>query len=175
MTIPSLFLSVAVLLVLSQYAAADVHINLTPSDMAAICTKSLDKDFCLNFLKTTPGITTTDLKGACLMTLEAARAEAGVTEKLISTLVGQTSDPKTKEGYTSCMSSYGDAADNIETAKASLASGDYNGVNIQAAAAQTDVNDCDEGVKGTEVSTKNQHLVKVLGIVLIIANQLPKV
>ncbi|CAN0908965.1 Pectinesterase inhibitor [Linum grandiflorum] len=170
MTTSSLFLSIAVLLL--SHVAADVHVTLAPPDIAAICAKSLDRGFCLNFLKTTPGISTADLKGAGLITLNAAGAEAAGTAKFINNLLGQPVDPKTKASYKSCLSDYGDAADNIAMSKASLNGGKYDDANIEASAAQENTDDCDEGVKGSELSKRNQHLFKVLEIVEIIANKL---
>ncbi|CAN1177878.1 Pectinesterase inhibitor [Linum perenne] len=176
MSIPhsTLFLSVIVLSLFSSqtlHCVADVGIELAQPDISSICEKSIDRPFCLNFLKTTPGISSADLKVAGVITLDTATAEATATQKYINTLLGQPSDPMA-ENYKTCLSNYEDAVDNIQASKGSLNIGDYNAANIQASAAQEDADTCDEGVKGTELSNKNQHLFKVLGIVLIIANQL---
>ncbi|CAL1355533.1 unnamed protein product [Linum trigynum] len=151
---------------------ASVSIRLAGPEITAICDKSVDRQFCLNFLQSTPGISTADLKGAGLIVLDSARAEASSTESYVKALLGKATDPKQKEAYKTCLSNYDDAVDDIEAAKASLSGGDYNGANIQASGAQENADTCDEGVKGSDLSKKNQHLFKVLDIVLIIANKL---
>ncbi|CAL1383869.1 unnamed protein product [Linum trigynum] len=171
---PTLVLSLLALLfsIASLSAHAGVSIRLAGPDIAAICDKSLDRQFCLNYLQSTPGISAADLKGSGLIVLNSARAEASGTESYVKGLLAKAANPKQKEAYKTCLSNYDDAVGNIEAARESMSGGDYNGANIQASAAQENADTCDGGVKGTELSGKNQHLVKVLGIVLIIANRL---
>ncbi|CAK9309808.1 unnamed protein product [Citrullus colocynthis] len=61
-----------------------------------------------------------------------------------SSLASKTADPKLEEWYASCAEHYDDAAGDIDDAKIYLAEGDYNGVNIQASGAMTEVDDCQD-------------------------------
>ncbi|CAL1377865.1 unnamed protein product [Linum trigynum] len=144
----------------------------------ALCEKSINHTFCLNFLNSTAGIPAADLLGAGEITLNASLHEAQDTRNYVKTLVGQTTiDPKQKQSYETCLDNYDVAIGAISEAKASLLSGDYETANIEISAAQTDSDTCNDEVKGAaaaaaELVERNDYLFNVLDVALVITNKL---
>ncbi|CAI0422567.1 unnamed protein product [Linum tenue] len=175
----SLFSLVSVLLIIFcafRLSAASFRVELAPSQVAALCKESINHTFCLDFLNSTAGIPAADLLGAGKITLKVGRDKALDARKCVKALLAQTTDPKLKESYKTCMENYGDATDAISAAKASLVAKDYATANIKISAAQTDADTCDDEVKGlpaaAELGERNRYLFNLLNIGLLITNKL---
>ncbi|XP_022143514.1 pectinesterase inhibitor-like [Momordica charantia] len=142
--------------------------------VAMICPKTRNPGFCTYVLKSTGSAT--DLVGLGRFTLNLAHARAGESRALARSLAAKTADPKLRERYASCSDSYNDAVSNIEDATRYLASGDYNGVNVEASAAMTNADDCEGNFTAprpeSELTKNSKTLEDICSIILVISNLL---
>ncbi|GAV71660.1 PMEI domain-containing protein [Cephalotus follicularis] len=155
---------------------------VTPSScaknlIAEICPQTRNPSFCVGLLNSTPGAATADLMGLAKITISLAHNSASRTYDQIRSLVKQASNPQLKQHYKSCTEYYSESLSDLDQAREYLASGDYDGVNIQASSVMTYTDDCDEEInkpptEPSGVSKKNQELTNICGIILVIANEL---
>ncbi|CAI0420754.1 unnamed protein product [Linum tenue] len=153
-------------------SAVAVSVKLTVPDTSTICDKSMNQTFCESFMKSTAGISTADLAGAGGIILDVSSRSAAETEDYIKTQLA-AGDPKLAEAYKKCLENYRCAVSSIADAKASLASKDYEGMNLKASSAQSETDTCNEA-ETDPVPERSRYMCNVLDIVLIIANKLQK-
>ncbi|XP_022933241.1 pectinesterase inhibitor-like [Cucurbita moschata] len=163
-----------VLLVLFFNGMAPMHAASQDDIVSTICKKTRNPSFCFNVLKSAG---TTDLKGLATFTLNLAHDKVAQTRALALSLASKETDPKLKERYATCAEQYDDAADDIEDGKNDLGEGDYNGVNIKASAAMTEVGDCLDSFTQppkdpSALSGNGKTVEDICSIILVIANLL---
>ncbi|XP_038896411.1 pectinesterase inhibitor-like [Benincasa hispida] len=145
----------------------------SPNDVVStICQRTRNPPFCSNLLKSAR---TTDLKGLITFTINLAHTKATESRALAQFLASKAADPKFKERYASCAKHYDDAASDLNDAKNYLATGDYDGVNIQASGAMTETDDCQDNftqspMDGSGLSKHGKALEDICSIILVIAN-----
>ncbi|XP_022953894.1 pectinesterase inhibitor-like [Cucurbita moschata] len=151
-----------------------MHASFPNNVSSTICKKTRNPSFCFNVLKSAG---TTDLKGLATFTLNLAHNKVTKTRALAQSLASKAADCKLKEDYATCAKHYDNAAADIKDAKYNLEKGDYNGVNIQASGAMTEVGDCLDNFtqppKNPSVLSNNEKVVEdMCSIILVISNLL---
>ncbi|XP_010533126.1 PREDICTED: pectinesterase inhibitor 1-like [Tarenaya hassleriana] len=158
------------LLIGSSYA-------ITALDGNAICGKTLNPSFCLKFMKSNPKISSADLPAVAKITIDSAQETASKTFKKIQSIAQKTTDPKSKEAYSSCLDYYGSVVGNFDKAKKYLAAGDPVSANIMVSAAMDGPDSCIYELKNVKadpsVVKNSEYIVNVCGITLVIVNMLP--
>ncbi|XP_010543937.1 PREDICTED: pectinesterase inhibitor 1-like [Tarenaya hassleriana] len=159
------------LLIGSSYA-------ITAADINAICGKTLNPSFCLKFLKSNPKILAAGLPAVAKITIDSAQTSASKTFKRIQSIVQKTTDPKSKQAYTSCLDNYESVVDTLDEAKEHLAAGDPVSVNVKVSAAMDGPDSCLDDLKNVKadpsVVKSSEYIGSVCGITLVIANMLPR-
>ncbi|EOA39303.1 hypothetical protein CARUB_v10012316mg [Capsella rubella] len=166
------FLSSLMFLILigSSYA-------ITSSEMSAICVKTLNPSFCLNFLN--PKFASPNLQALAKTTLDATQSRAKQTFKRLQSIIDGGVDPRSKLAYRSCLDEYESAIGNLEEAYEHLASGDGMGMNMKVSAALDGADTCLDDVKrlrsvDASVVNNSKAIKNICGIALVIANMLPR-
>lgn len=159
-----------ILLIGSSYA-------ITSSEMSAICDKTLNSSFCLNFLN--QKFATPNLQALAKTTLDATQTKATETFKKIQSIIDGGVDPRSKLAYRSCLDEYEMAIGNLEEAIEHLASGDGMGMNMKVSAALDGADTCLDDVKRLRsvdgsVLNNSKGIKNLCGIALVISNMLPR-
>ncbi|XP_010548973.1 PREDICTED: pectinesterase inhibitor 1-like [Tarenaya hassleriana] len=151
---------------------------ITAADINAICGKALNPSFCLKYLKSNPKILASGLPDVAKITIDSAQTSASKTFKQIQSIVQKTTDPKSKQAYTSCLDNYESVVDTLDEAKEHLAAGDPASVNIKVSGAMDGPESCLDDLKNIKadpsVVKNSEYIGNVCGITLVISNMLPR-
>lgn len=150
---------------------------ITNEQINDICTRAISKNACLQVLRSTPGVATSDLKGVGRIALDVSNSKLTNAKSIIPSLIAKTSDPDLKKRYNVCKEFFNDAGSAIVDAKESLNHNDPESMNAQASAAETFVDDCNDNLKSppadpSDLSKRCQNVFDALSIALVISNML---
>ena len=162
----------------SSYATKVVKVD-------ALCKQTKNPSFCSNILNSYPGgAAGVDLVTLAKYTIKVARANITNTINLIKHLIAQSaSDSTAKNHYESCLLHFNydeGALGDIEYTEQMLNTGDYEGVNVAAAAVTTDVDNCVSGESPSDPPYQDPSLLpqyagvveQVVAIIIVISNYL---
>ncbi|KAJ1397025.1 Pectinesterase inhibitor domain [Sesbania bispinosa] len=163
------------LVISSSYEAKVVEVNV-------ICKQTRNPSFCSSLLNSKPG--GADLVSLAQYTIDVVHSNVTNTITLIKSLIAQSAnDSKASAHYKQCLeffSSDEGALSSVEDTEERLKAGDYDGVNLGAAAVSTYVDDCVSGEGPSDPPYPDRSLLpkyadvidQVVQIILIISNLL---
>ncbi|GMP76214.1 hypothetical protein CsSME_00032992 [Camellia sinensis var. sinensis] len=111
-----------------------------------ICSKTQNPSLCLQTLPRPSG---GDRKALGQISINMTQTNAKQTSNLITSLSKQATDPKLRNIHSMCAENYKDAINNLNQAKNAMNSGDFDGMNAKASAAETDSSICEDGFQRT--------------------------
>ncbi|KAI4335034.1 hypothetical protein L6164_013720 [Bauhinia variegata] len=137
-----------------------------------ICSKHRNPSFCEAVLNSiTGGEAEVDLASVGQSLILSTHTNAFDTLTLIHSHINKTSEVQLKQHYLTCSEHYDDALFEINEAKKSLISGDYNGVNRAASAVEKDAEACDSNPPPdpSQLPKNNKNLEDFSIIVMIVS------
>ncbi|KAK7391338.1 hypothetical protein VNO78_19753 [Psophocarpus tetragonolobus] len=113
-------------------------------EVSTICKQAKDPSFCSTLLNSNPNANLVDLTQ---YTIDIVRVNVTNTIKLINTLIAQSTDPKAKNHYKSCLENFGSegALGDLDYTQELFKKEDYQGVNLGASSVLDDIEDCVSG------------------------------
>jgi pectinesterase inhibitor-like protein len=143
-----------------------------------VCRGTRNPSLCSKSLRSDPRSRGADLKllGQISIDLATKSAKSGVT--LVTNLKNAAKDPKLKGIYDTCLETYDDSVDSLFESSVDLKNGDFLGMNLQASAAETDIDTCDESfteahvAEPAQLKAASQNIQDLCGIILVISNRL---
>ncbi|KAM3319178.1 pectinesterase inhibitor [Capsicum chacoense] len=109
----------------------------------SVCSKSSDKVVCFSALRDDPRSKGANPEGLAAIAIELSQKKATSVYNLVSALLKQTTDPKLKMRYSSCLESFNDAINNLGKLPGYLKSKDYYNLSTHASAAIGAPTTCD--------------------------------
>ncbi|PHT53812.1 hypothetical protein CQW23_08274 [Capsicum baccatum] len=109
----------------------------------SVCSKSSDKVVCFSALRDDPRSKGANPEGLAAIAIELSQKKATSVYNLVSALLKQTTDPKLKMRYSSCLESFNDAINNLGKLPGYLKSKDYYNLSTHASAAIRAPTTCD--------------------------------
>ncbi|KAI5660673.1 hypothetical protein M9H77_19996 [Catharanthus roseus] len=141
-----------------------------------VCSRTRNPTRCSSALRSDPRSRGASLRVLAQISIDIASRSVNSGVSLVTSLKNGAKDPKLKGAYSSCLENYQDSVDSLSKANLDLKKGDFLGVNLQASAADTDIDTCDDNFKDLKLpepanlQAASQNAQDLCGIVLVISN-----
>ncbi|KAH7864611.1 hypothetical protein Vadar_031717 [Vaccinium darrowii] len=118
------------------------HHDKHKSKLKKICSKTSDRDWCLDIMKSDSRTSDADNRGLVQISIDLAYSKATDIHKDLNSLYDSSGDYQLKDRYNACSKNYHDTIRNLDLIKRLLNDRDYKRIEVQIDDSVEEIRDC---------------------------------
>ncbi|KAG5540403.1 hypothetical protein RHGRI_020580 [Rhododendron griersonianum] len=118
------------------------HDKHNKSRLKKLCSKTSDRESCLDFMKTDSRTSGADNRGLLEIAIDLAYSKTTDIHKDLNSLYDNSGDYRLKDRYNSCSKNYHDTMRNLDLIKKLFNDRDYDRIEVQISDSVEEVRDC---------------------------------